>query len=57
MSRVLQGSLLGPILFNMFINDVSGVECTLTKFTSDTKLREWLTHQGIVKGDLDRLER
>lgn len=57
MSRVLQGSLLGPILFNMFINDVSGVECTLTKFTNHTKLREWLTHQEIVKGDLDRLER
>ncbi|GAB0189932.1 cAMP-dependent protein kinase inhibitor alpha [Grus japonensis] len=61
MSSVLQGSVLGPAPFNIFVGDIdSGIECTLSKFPDDTKLCgvvNTLEGRDVIQRDFDRLER
>jgi len=60
-SSTPQRSILGPVLFDIFINQLDdGAECTLCKSANDTKLggvADMLQSHATIQKDLDRLEK
>lgn len=53
--------MLDPVLFSIFLDDLdNGVECTLSKFTDDTKVGGGADTPGdhaAIQSDLNRLEK
>ncbi|XP_009076501.1 PREDICTED: leucine-rich repeat flightless-interacting protein 2, partial [Acanthisitta chloris] len=58
MSDLPQDSVLGPVLFNVFIHDTdSRIECTFSKFADDMKLSSAVEGRNAIHEDLGRLEK
>ena len=60
-SVVPQGSVLGLVLFKIFVSDMgSGIECTLSKSANNTKLCSavnTLERRDVIQRNFDNLER
>ena len=56
-SGVLQGSVLGPLLFIIYINDI-GLLCKISKFADDTKIgnrAHMETRRDTIQNEIDKL--
>ena len=56
-SGIPQGSILGPVLFTVFINDLPDLlETTCKIFADDTKLYDKASNHAVIQRDLDKLQ-
>ena len=56
LSGIPQGSILGPVLFNIFINDLPlGLTSDVKIFADDTKLFNLSSNSSILQDDLNKL--